>query len=301
MRILIIKLGALGDFVQAFGAFSSIKAAFPAAHITLLTTAPFAPLAQSCPWFDDIVIDTRPSLTRPRGLLPLARLFRAQDAVFDLQTSSRSSRYHQFVTRKTLWSGIAPRCSTPHTNPHRNDMHTLTRLDDQLRAAHIVPLPRQVPDWLTEYGPRLQERYAVLVPGAAAHRPQKRWPVERFGILAQCISARGVRPVIIGSPAEQHLAMTIQKSCPRTLDLTGQTTLMELAGLLHRADYVIGNDTGPLHLAAAMDTHVITLFSQDSDPRLAAPLAISPGRTRIVSAADLATIHPARLEALLPP
>nr|WP_294914774.1 glycosyltransferase family 9 protein [uncultured Neokomagataea sp.] len=301
MRLLIIKLGALGDFVQAFGAFSSIRAAFPTAHITLLTTAPFVDLAQSCPWFDEIALDPRPSIKRPRGLLRLARLFRAQDVVFDLQTSSRSSRYHQLVTHGTQWSGIAPRCSMPHANPHRNDMHTLARLDDQLRAAHITPLPRQVPDWLTGRGPHIRPPYAVLVPGAAAHRPQKRWPVERFSTLAHRITERGLLPVIVGSSTEKHLAAVIQTTCPHALDLTGQTTLPELAGVLHRAQYVIGNDTGPLHLAAAMDTHIITLFSQDSDPRLAAPLAITPGRTRTISAADLATIHPDRLEALLPP
>ncbi|MBR0558599.1 glycosyltransferase family 9 protein [Neokomagataea anthophila] len=301
MRLLIIKLGALGDFVQAFGAFSSIRAAFPTAHITLLTTAPFVALAQSCPWFDEIALDPRPSLKRPRGLLTLARLFRAQDVVFDLQTSSRSSRYHQFVTRGTQWSGIAPRCSMPHANPHRNDMHTLARLDDQLRAAHITPLSRQVPSWLTEQGPHIPKPYAVLVPGAAAHRPQKRWPVERFCDVAQRITQRGVLPVIVGTSAEKYLATSIQTACPHAVDLTGQTSLPELAGVLHRAHYVIGNDTGPLHLAAAMDTHIITLFSQDSDPRLAAPLTITPGRTHIISASDLATIHPDRLEALLPP
>ncbi|MFT9380899.1 glycosyltransferase family 9 protein, partial [Gluconobacter sp.] len=64
-RILVIKLGALGDFVQAFGAFASIRAAFPHDSITLLTTPPFVELAKAAPWFDDVTTDRRPSLAHP--------------------------------------------------------------------------------------------------------------------------------------------------------------------------------------------------------------------------------------------
>ncbi|QDH24969.1 lipopolysaccharide heptosyltransferase family protein [Neokomagataea tanensis] len=300
-RILIIKLGALGDFVQAFGAFASIKAAFPNAHITLLTTPPFVELAQSCPWFDEIQIDSRPTLRRPQGFLHLRRLFQKQDAVFDLQTSGRSARYRSLAPRGLHWSGISRGCSALHANPHRDDMHTLARLNDQLHHARIPVLARTVPDFLTNKGAEIAKPYVVLVPGAAPHRPQKRWPLERFILLAQNLSQQGKHVVIVGSPAEQDLGSAIHAACPEATNLVGQTTLTELAGVLHRSSCVIGNDTGPLHLAAAMDAHTITLFSKDSDPRLAAPLGITPGRTRTLSAPDLATIQPERLEALLPP
>lgn len=83
--------------------------------------------------------------------------------------------------------------------------------------------------------------------------------------------AKGIRPVIVGTQAEAPLAQDILRLCPTALDLTGRTTLLELAGVLDRAQIVIGNDTGPMHLAAAMDTPCITLFGHDSDPRLTAP------------------------------
>ncbi len=58
-KILVIRLGALGDFVLSFGPFAAIRAQHPEAHITLLTTAPFARLGRLSPWFDAVVIDPR--------------------------------------------------------------------------------------------------------------------------------------------------------------------------------------------------------------------------------------------------
>lgn len=299
-RILIIKLGALGDFVQAFGAFSALRTAHPSDQITLLTGPAFVPLARTCPWFDTVVADPRPALKHPLALWQRTRLLRRQDTIFDLQTSGRSCRYRRLAGRRIRWCGTARGCSDPHTNPHRNDMHTLARLDDQLQAAGISPVSRTVPAWLRERGPRIDGRYAVLVPGAASHRPQKRWPAARFAALAQTLEQRGLRPVIIGSREDIPLAQTIKSACPEAIDLTGQTDLPALAGVLGRADIVIGNDTGPLHLAAAMDAPLVALFSQDSDPRLSAPLTISPNRTRVLSVPDLAHLPNERLEALLP-
>ncbi|MBS1023798.1 glycosyltransferase family 9 protein [Gluconobacter cerinus] len=299
-RILVIKLGALGDFVQAFGAFASIRAAFPHDSITLLTTPPFVELAKAAPWFDDVTTDRRPSLAHPVALLRLSRALRGFDRIFDLQTSGRSRTYFRLAGRPRNWSGISDGCCHPHANPSRNEMHTLTRLEDQLCAAGVQPIPREVPDWLKGHGPEISGRSVVLIPGAAPHRPQKRWPVTRFSEVAQAVAARGLTPVIVGCAAEKPLAEQILQDCPSALDLTGQTSLIELAGVLHKADLVIGNDTGPIHLAAAMDRPIIALFSQDSDPRLTAPLSLTPGRTTILDVPDLALLPASRIEALLP-
>lgn len=299
-RVLVIKLGALGDFVQAFGAFGSIRAAFPQARITLLTTAPFAGLARESPWFDDVAIDGRPTLARPVAMLRLARFLRGFDRVFDLQTSGRSRAYFRLAGRPPHWSGIARGCGLPHANPSRNDMHTLARLDDQLLHAGVTPLPRRVPEWLARRPSPVEGRSIVLVPGAAAHRPAKRWPASRFTELARAIAARGLRPVLVGGAAEVPLCAAITRGCPGAVDLSGRTSLPELAAVLNGAEQVIGNDTGPLHLAAALDRPLVVLFSADSDPRLTAPVAITPGRTRIVDVPDLALLPVARIEALLP-
>ncbi|QDH17047.1 glycosyltransferase family 9 protein [Swingsia samuiensis] len=299
-RILVIKLGALGDFIQSFGAFSSIREAYPHAHITLLTTPAFYDLALASPWFDAIIAQPRPTLKRPVSLFKTCQKIKDFDRVFDLQTSNRSKKIFHIAGRPKHWSGISKGCCHPHANPSRNDMHTLARMDDQLIHAGIIPQNRTVPTWLKDHGPTLQERYAVLIPGAAPHRPQKRWPISRFAEVGNLLSEKKIRPVIVGTKEETPLATYIQHTCPDALDLTGQTSLLELAGVLGRACVVIGNDTGPIHLAAIMDTPIIALFSQDSDPRLTSPLTITPGRTTIIDVPDLALLPTSRIAALLP-
>ncbi len=118
MRILVIKLGALGDFVQAMGPAAAIRAHHADARITLLTTAPYAELARAAPYFDEVLIDERPGFLDPVGLWRLRRRLRAGrfDRVYDLQTSDRSSFYHRLMGRPA-WSGIARGASLRHANP----------------------------------------------------------------------------------------------------------------------------------------------------------------------------------------
>src|ERR1700747_990376 len=97
-RILVIKLGAPGYFVQPMAPAAAIRAHHAAARITLLTTAPFAELALRSPYFDEVWIDERPGLFAFRGLLALRRRLRnGFSRVYDLQTSDRSSNYFRLM------------------------------------------------------------------------------------------------------------------------------------------------------------------------------------------------------------
>ena len=262
--ILIIKLGALGDFVLAFGPFASIRAARPGARIVLLTTRPFVELARASPWFDEIRVDARPAWWDVRGLLALRRALVGFDFIYDLQTSGRSSRYFWLAGRPG-WSGIAAGASHPHANPRRDSMHTVERQAEQLAMAGVAAV---VPDlsWLPRPG-LVEGPYAVLVPGAAPHRPGKRWPVERFAALATALRARGLRPVVVGAAGDAPLAAAIGDA----VDLTGRTSLLELGGVMAGATVAVGNDTGPMHMAAAVGCRCVVLFSGESDPALTAP------------------------------
>jgi ADP-heptose:LPS heptosyltransferase len=295
--ILVIKLGALGDFILAFPAYAAIRAHHPGERITLLTTAPFAELARRSKWFDDVSIDRRPSWWNLPALCRLARQLRGFDFVYDLQTSGRSSRYFQLAGRPP-WSGIAPGVSHPHTNPQRNHMHTLERQRDQLAMAGITGFPAPDLDWLREPPPQapLPPRFALLVPGAAAHRPAKRWPAAHFAALAQHLAERGLRPVVIGGAGEAALGAEIGRACPTALDLTGRTTPAELGPIAARATLAVGNDTGPMHLIAALGCPSVVLFSGESDPALTAPR----GDVRVLREANLADLPVERVAATLP-
>ncbi|WP_431305338.1 glycosyltransferase family 9 protein [Sediminicoccus sp. BL-A-41-H5] len=271
-RILVIKLAALGDVVQAFGPFAAIRAHHPGAHITLLTTPPFRALAEAAPWFDEVWSDGRPDWTNIPAVLRLAfRLRRAGFArVYDLQTSSRSSRYRWFVGAAAEWSGIARGASHPDADPRRDFLHTVERQRGQLRAAGIADFPAPALDWLDSdvAGFGLPEGFALLLPGASPLRPAKRWPIARFAELAAALD----RPIVIGGgPAEAPLAREIQARLPGALDLTGRTDLRQLAAVARRAALCIGNDSGPTHMAAAAGCPTLALFGDDSDPALCAP------------------------------
>lgn len=289
-RILVIRLGALGDFVQSFGPFAAIRAHHPEARITLLTTRPFAALAERAPWFDAVLVDSRPAWWNAVGLLRLSRMLREFDFVYDLQTSARSSRYFRLAGRPR-WSGIVPGCSHPHDNPRRDAMHTRERQREQLEMAGIAAFPFPALDWLAGRPPvALPDRAALLVPGAAPHRPRKRWPAERFGALAARLAGSGYAPVVVGTRAETPLAATIQAACPGALDLTGRTGIADLAGLAARSRLAVGNDTGPMHLAAAIGCPCLVLFSAESDPALTAPRGPDGSWPKLLRVDDLATL-----------
>jgi ADP-heptose:LPS heptosyltransferase len=264
--ILVIRLGALGDFVLSFGPFAAIRAHHPDARITLLTTPAFARLGRLSPWFDEVIIDRRAPWWDLRARLKLRAKLRGFDFVYDLQTSGRSSRYFALAGRPP-WSGIARGCSHPHANPERDTMHTWERQRDQLAMAGIDHVPVAETDWLLAAArpPAVPLPYALLVPGASPHRIAKRWPTVLYAQLAVQLVKEGLTPVVIGTGPEGALAQTIQAECPQAIDLTGQTDLPSLAALAAKARFAVGNDTGPMHLAAAMGCPCVTLFSYASD------------------------------------
>ncbi len=272
-RVLVIKLGALGDFILALAPFQAIRRHHPRAAVTLLTTAPFEALARASGWFDEIWLDDRPEIWQVGGWRALGRRLRAGrfGRVYDLQTSDRSGWYFRlFGSDKPEWSGIARGCSHPHMNPARDGLHTIDRQAEQLAAAGIAAVPPPDVGWLDGDVGRfsLPPRFLLMAPGGAAHRPAKRWPAERYGALAQRLAARGVPSVVVGGPEERTAAAAIQAACPSAVSLVAGTSLLEVAGIARRAAAAVGNDTGPMHIAAAVGCPSLALFSAASDPAL---------------------------------
>ena len=275
-RILVVKLGALGNVVLSLGPFAAIRRHHAGAHITLLTGAPYAGWLAASPWFDTVWIDDRPAWWDVPGWLRLRRRLIGGrfERVYDLQTSARSSRYFQLLSpwNRPDWSGIARGCALPDRDANRNHLHDVDRQFGQLRQAGIANREPTDLSWSrADIGPYgLPEVFALLVPGSSPHRPIKRWPVVRYRELAEMLAAGGVTPVIIGTLLEQPLARVIQGSVPSAIDLTGRTDFSQLTSLARAARVAIGNDTGPMHLIAAACPSIV-LFSRDSDPALCAP------------------------------
>ncbi len=294
-RILVIRLGAVGDFCNSFPAFAAIRAHHGADRITLLTTAPFVSLALESPWFDQVRVDTRPGWLNLGGMLRLRAKLSGYDYVYDLQTSRRSSRYFRLAGRPP-WSGIAPGCSHPDTNPARGAMPTVARQRAQLAFAGVAPVALDV-SWLAGRGPPLEAPFALLAPGTSpAHGGAKHWPADRFADIGNLLAARGITPVIVGSEEDSAAASLIRAFCPAALDLTGKTDLRALAGLASRATLTLGGDTGPIHLAGIMGCPTVALFSEYSDPANATP----EGPSTVLRAERLSDLSVATVAAALP-
>jgi ADP-heptose:LPS heptosyltransferase len=303
-EILILRLGAFGNIVLSFGAFAAIRQHHPAARITLLTTAPYADWMAGAPWFDRVLIDARPAWWDLPGVLRLRRTLRHGrfDRVYDLQTSGRSSHYLRLFPRaaRPEWSGIAPDCSHPDRDPDRDRAHDIDRQRSQLRQAGIASIPRADLSWCHGDIARfaLPRPFVLLAPGSAPHRLAKRWPASHYRALAAWLTQLGITPVVVGTAAERMLADEI---CTRMIgprDLTGQTSFGDLADLGRAAAMAIGNDTGPMHLLAAVGCPSLVLFSGDSDPARCAPRAPpNAPAVQVLRRNNLATLTPEEVTA----
>ena len=275
-KILVIKLGALGDFVQALGPMAAIRRHHPDAHITLLTTKPYEIFGYGCGYFNDVWIDQKPKWYDFSGWKNLGARLNAErfTRVYDLQNNDRTSFYFRLLNPRPEWVGAARGAS------HRNDSPLRTAgkaFDGHVQTLALAGIADIAPDNLSwvEGDARhfhLPRRYALLVPGSAPERPEKRWPAEHFAALANLIDRQGIQPIVLGTAAEEAVADTICRLHPRTKSLVGRTGLFDIVLLARGASAAIGNDTGPMHLIAAAGCPSYVLFSQHSNPLRHAPI-----------------------------
>jgi len=271
-RILIIKLGSLGDVVQAEGVYRDLRSHHGNSEIIAMTTPPYRPFFERCPWVDEVLIDRR----RPRwNVLEMIRLrnrLKAQaiDMVYDLQQVKRTRFYHQYLMPEVPWMGKAPGCTYYFNN--MPGTCALEQFAHQLLSLHIETEHVLKPDlsWMVEDMSALlldsgvSQPYAVLVPGASAGHDKKRWPY--YNKLATWLRKIGVTPVMVPGPDEmdsRHRFPAATVLCCKD----GYLDYFELAGVLKDAVFAVGNDTGPMHIAAHLHLPGIVLFSDHTEPQ----------------------------------
>jgi len=304
-KILIIKLSAFGDFIQAFGPIKAIRNHHPKAHITLLTAAPFESLARASGYCDDVIIDARPKMLDVAGWLRLrAQLIAVKAArVYDLMNNDRTALYFKIMRQSNAaleWVGTVPGASHYDRVSDKKTEHAITRHARLLSLAGISNVAYDDLHWVESDPSRfnLPHPYVLLMPGCAPGGYKKRWPADHYGALAQYLSARGLTPVIIGTEIENDLAETIQHHCPGAISLCGKTKILDLVGLARGAAGAIGNDTGTMHISGPTGCPLLVLFSSASDPVRHAPLGPS---VRTYQVDDLKTLDVETVIDLLPP
>jgi ADP-heptose:LPS heptosyltransferase len=282
-RILIVLLGAIGDVARALPLLQRLRRSYPKAHITWAVEPASASLLENHPGLDRVLVFQRQR--GGRAFLSFLRAVRATrwDLTLDLQ--------------RHLKSGIVSRASAA---PVRLGFHRRNaREGNWLFNTHTIPQQdhysskleqfRRFGDWLgladdeVSFGLVLrddeQHRVEVLVhdvprPFVAAFVGSsceaRLWFPERTAAVAAALAASGVHTVVVGGPGDvDYAAATARAATVPITNLTGRTNLRDLVGIFQRSAAAFGPDSGPMHIAAAVGTKVVSLWGATSAKRSA--------------------------------
>ncbi|MDQ6694902.1 MAG: glycosyltransferase family 9 protein [Chloroflexota bacterium] len=292
-RILAVKLADLGDLLTTTPALQALRAAHPSAQIDLLVPPSSAHLLRGVPYLDNILSFDKFAFDSLRGMLDIAKLAHTLRFLIRLRLARYDAiaLFHHFTTPwgmlkfdlLLLASGARTRAGLDNGRGHALTLRIEDRgfgamheADYWLRVASLlganrkagwrphVPISqadRQVAARLL--GENIRQPVVAMHAGAGAYSRARIWPVERFAEVARgLVASHDARIVIVGGPGEEEGAGVLEGLIGRThtLSLAGHTSIHETAAVLERCDLFVGNDSGPMHLAAAVGTPVVAIF-----------------------------------------
>ena len=266
-RILVIKLGALGDVVLASAHIRRIVEAYPDARVTLLTSPGCSALLQGQPGLE-VVAFRRHGVAEMWRVLTWLRRSRF-DVVFDLQ-GSRRSRLMTQVSAARRRIGEKPCFAYTHSPPPGSDkQHAFDRLNTLLVSQGIeaatpkawLSVPEhavtQMKAWLDEHA-LAASKLVLLHAGSSRRWPSKRWEAACYAELAVELEHRGYQVIWIGADADA--AVNRQLATHAGIDATGEFSLVQLAALGGHASFAVVNDSAPMHVLAATGLPVYAFF-----------------------------------------
>lgn len=276
--ILVVQTAWLGDIVLTTPLLRELKRARPGARLTVVTTPLGAETLAGLPWVDEIVpFDKKGADRGVLGTLRLAaRLFRSRFEVaiaaqrsFRTGLLVRASRARTRVgfarargsfayTRKVPWdpAAHAVRRYLALSGPAGGDPE---RAEPRPELAVSAKARAEVEKLLAQSGVARGEEIVALAPGSIWGT--KRWTPEGFAALARAARERGLRPVLVGSPAERALCETVASLAGEgAVVLAGRTSVPEMTALLSMSRVLVSNDSGPGHVASAVGTPVVSVF-----------------------------------------
>jgi lipopolysaccharide heptosyltransferase I len=284
-RILIVRLGSLGDVVHGLPVAAALRERWPQARLDWLVDRRNLDILRLVPVIDRAVVLETPT---PGGWLKVLReLRRARyDAAIDLQGLLKSAALARLsgarrvigFTSAHLRERTARWFYSEAIDPG-SVAHVIHKNAALARALGVVDVPLRFPLRPTE-SPALSAvrgwlgegaRFALINPGAAW--PNKRWPHDRFGAASAFLRERlGLPSIVLWGPGEEPLARAVADTSSGTARVAPQTTIADLVELSRVASLMLSGDTGPLHIAAAAGTPIVSLFGP-TDPQRNGPWA----------------------------
>lgn len=285
-RILIVRLGSLGDIIHAVPAAAAIRRAYPDATIDWLVDVRHAEILDLVPVINR-AITIQPSNARSMWSALAELRSTRYDAALDLQGLLKSAGLARLSGAARVIGFPADllreraACLFYTENAGEGASHVVDKNLSMLTAIGVrvpdvaFPLedrnPRIAADVRARLGVGDAEPFVLLNPGAAW--PNKRWPPVYFAELAKEISKRrGLRSLVLWGPEEEALARTVAMASDNTAIVSSRTTMADLVSLSKAAALMISGDTGPLHVAAAAGTPIVGIFGP-TDPARNGPWA----------------------------
>jgi len=284
-KILIIKLRALGDIVLSTPVISNIRQAYPDAQVDFLVEPPGDELLEAHPDINRIVIypwkkwKTQSWFLSNRSGIQFVQDIRREhyDLVFDLFGNPRSAfltwlsgASHRvgfnFRGRHYAYNHvIEPRGSEVHEVDFNLDALRYIGIPIKQKNLYFPALPRSeafVRNWIEKEGLKGKKLAGLHVWGSW---PAKRWPLQKFAELADClIECYGFKVVVIWGPGERKYAEAVAGMTDHPLVIAPETSLQDMGALLSKCHLVIANDSGPMHIAAAVGTPTVGIYGPTS-------------------------------------
>jgi len=328
MRVILVRLSALGDVIHTWPLATALAAGLPDLHLTWVVEEPLLPLVEGHPAVDAVIpVGTRrwrrgPFSARTRAEVAVVRS-RLRELSADVCVDAQGLLKSALVTRWTAapdrvgfarpWRRevLAGWAYTRTVAGSRDDPHVVASNLALLRAFGLEP-PRPAPDpdgrWLlggaSPAAPDATSPYGVLLPGAG--RADKVLPVSVLARAASHLAARGIVPVVGWGPGERERADEVVRVAAQPTRLAPPTDIRQLAGLLAAAAVVVGADTGPVHLAASLGAPTVAVHLATSPERngprgarVAVVSAVAPRRDGPSGAARARSAGPVELQRVL--
>lgn len=279
MRLVLLRLSALGDILRVFPAWSNLRGAFPHARFQAVVEDRHAFLLEPLPWLEPVIV-RRQELSNPlkamRELKTAAAAIRGADASLDFHGILKSALIPKFAKIEERWGDGVTKEGAGWLQTHPLPWRHQTRYDQALGLSQTfgesrglsglgrfhpalkeVPLPDPGEIWPPARRPRI-----VLVPGASKHGAIKRWPLRHWIKLAQMLQGQAELRWSLGPEEESLRTWLPAETGVPALPKLG---LWHLASALRQADRVISSDTGLLHLAVLLGVPVTAIYGP-SDP-----------------------------------
>ena len=291
-RILIIRLSAIGDVVRVLPALHAIRDNHPYAQIDWAVEQKSAEAVLDHPALDQVIIFERPADKREavRAFRQFCKRVRAEnyEVVVDFHGILKSGYLAWRSGARTRYGFAPPRAqefSWLFTNKRTGlPREVLNRVEENLRLAealgprpaHVIStiaipsdLEQQVDHFVDDfYG----DGKLLVAMHAPVERAEKQWPLENYAALCDLLNGDGRFDVLLTwGPGQRPIVEKVADMCRRRPQIAPETAgLKDYAALLQRCDIYIGGDTGPMHIAAAVNTPVLGIFG-GTDPRRHAP------------------------------